>query len=222
MSTRSDVRVKREEHPLPRTPEAISSLVDSIVRGGSVQKIIIENGRPVRVYRNVVTEDEFEEQDMDIDAALRNAPMFEHSGEGRPLRILFELTQGLTEEKQRPVCFVSGQNSKGIVYQWLGIEKKSLVIGNEELFGIPLIRIRSLPEETLILCGSPYADAEPKDITLALKVTMEVHNESVDGDVGQGGSDSEGVAQGDEELENGGGGDGPVTWVPQSVDRGKS
>jgi len=210
MSNRFDIRTRREEYGLPASIDGIIDLIRKILTPGAVQKLVLELGRPIIVHRAVKEEGELIEEEIDFDSVLRNVQMVEYGETKDPFHALFEVCQMLRAEKLLPVYLVTSQHKK-ILPKWLGVEIRQMLLQEESIMGIPVRRLKSLPGETLVVCGSPYSDAEAADITVAVKLTMEVKDETVEQDAGRGGGHSEEDDSGDGIVGNppDGGGRGP-------------
>jgi hypothetical protein len=130
----------------------------------------------IRVVREV-EDHELGEDEVTWDGALRNVPtMLEYSSEGAPwAQVITDMFLLCQQERLRAVAWVVGVGEEDLLGQWLEIEKRDLpvTLPIRELHGLPVYTVRSLPEETLILCCSKYAGADPSEITLAIKTAME-------------------------------------------------
>jgi hypothetical protein len=174
----------REEYPLPPTVDGICSLVRNCLEGGLVQRVHIENGRPVVIYREL-PEGEFDEGGSSIDGVLRNMELLEYapagyaSGTASPFEMLFDIFYVIASRGLVPMRFFSGTGGRKLLERWLMLEERGLppMRNNPTIIGVPLTRLLSMPEETLILCGAPYADSSNEEIALGVKITLEVRDE---------------------------------------------
>jgi len=181
MSSRSK-SVRTEKYPRPRTPEAVCSLVREILtQPGLVQRIEIDVDEPVRVQRQV------EEGDPDLveiqeswDGALKNVEGFlEYYSEGASsFQVIFDMLQLVAFERLHGTCWVTGVGQQGLLSRWFEFEERGMpATGIDTILGLPVHRLGSLPEETLILCGSKYLQAEPSEIELVVKTSIEIRSE---------------------------------------------
>lgn len=167
--------LRRETHPLPKTPTGIGGLVQEILKsGGWVERIVIQNGEPVQAYR-YVEDNGLGEEDIDLQSALRKADLVEldYKPSDDPWRQIGSSMQALRYEGLWSVCWVVGSNTDYL--------RKWLNLGNWEdlsyLLGVPVQKDNSLPPETLILAGAKNSEAQVRDIVAAFKLVMEEHRE---------------------------------------------
>lgn len=185
---------KIEKHLLPQTTEGICALLRDILDNGRVQRVEMDvEDAFLRVVREV-EDHELAEDEVTWDGALRNVSvMMEYSNEeamwAQVLADMFLLAQ---QERLRAIAWVVGAGEEDLLSRWLEIEKRSLPVTPpiRELCGLPVHVVRSLPEETLILCCSKYTGAEPSEITWAIKTAMEIRDETYHETTYRSGSDS--------------------------------
>ena len=177
MSSKSKVR--KEKYPLPEDSESIIALVRSILEGGRVQRIELDINGPVRVLREVEIEDpDLVEPDINLDAALRNTEMIEYSSEGaESFQVLVDMM--LLAQSKRPycICWATGAGEY-LIPEWLELEARGMrLMGVDTLLGLPIHRLRSLPDDTLILCASSNKEADPAEVNFAVKTDIEIRSE---------------------------------------------
>ena len=175
MSNKSEPKTRVEKYPLPPTVDGICDLVREILSPGLVQRLEIEVSKPVRVVR-VVEEEEagLLEEDVDLDGRLRNIEMIEYTSEGAgPFQTVFDMMHIIQEARLHPVCWATGA-SEPFLSEWFELAARGMPTRIKTLNGLPIKQLKSLPEDTLILCGSGYPSAEPSELTLAVKVAVEL------------------------------------------------
>jgi hypothetical protein len=180
-----------EKFNLPDTVDGICSLVRQILNDGAVRRIELDTEDVVRVVRTTEV-DSLEEPMTDWDYAVRNVEdMVEYSSAGASaFQVLVDMPYLVQKENLKCVCFVTGNDESNLLEQWLELRERGMPTGAEGLLGHPLYRLRSLPEEALILLGSRYANPDPSEISFAVKTTIEVRSDderhtgsSIDGGV---------------------------------------
>lgn len=187
MSRKSDQVLVRENHALPRTKAGISTLVRELLEhGGACERIIIEQGQPVRVWRWQDVDD-MEEGATSLDGALRNAEMLEYTNpneDSTAAEVVMHMMHILSAESSHPVCWVLGPGTEALE-KWLQLKELGLPVGLKDLMHVPFQHLESLPPETLILAGSAVIEGDVGDIRVAVKAAMEPRRES-DGEVVDG------------------------------------
>lgn len=183
MSSRYE-HLKREEYDLPRDVKGIVALVQQVLSmDGPVHKIVLESGRGALVYRQL-PEGEIAEEDLSIDGALRNSEIIEYDNDGAsPFEKIHDMFRIVSDDGLHPVCWVTGINREDLLNQWFSNEERGL--GNakqDSLLGIPVERVSTLPEDTLILCGAPYEDSAYKDVVVGVRTSVEVFDDEDEAD----------------------------------------
>jgi hypothetical protein len=175
MSSKSDLKTKIEKYPLPSTVDGICSLVREILGPGLVQRIEIDINNPVRVIRALDTkETDLEEVDIDLEGALRNVAMIEYTSEdASPFQIVYDMMVLVEQEKLNAVCWATGA-SEAFLCDWFELGPRGMPSNMRRLLGLPIHTLNTLPEDTLILCASPYPSAEASEISLAIKTAIEI------------------------------------------------
>lgn len=168
-------RVRVEKYPLPATTDGIVSLVREVLSQGKVQRIELDNENDVRVLRELEAEDpDLVEPDVSLDGALRNVEMIEYSSEGASsFQVVVDMTQLMRHENHHCICWAIGTGDD-LLEQWLEFRERGMPSDINFLLNLPVRRLRSLPEDTLILCGSKYPGAEAEEVTLAVKAAVEI------------------------------------------------
>jgi hypothetical protein len=175
-SGKSKTRVEVERYPMPETTEGLCKLVQALFEKGGIKRFEIDG--LVRVTRESEIDPDMTEPNKSWEEALQgleNFIEFNPKNSTDPAMVLLYLTNLIERKGLKPVCFAAGPDT-GLLSLWLGLGE--LEIGLEALFGIPVRRMNSLPEETIILCGAPIRDADPTEIEFAVKTTIEVRTKN--------------------------------------------
>jgi len=181
MSNKSKARTRVEKYPLPTTADGICSLMREILLAGSVQRIELDVNLPVRVVRGLSDAETGLDEEVDLDGSLRNLEMVEYTSEGAgPFQTLFDMMQLIHVEKLIPTCWVTGEGVGHLLSEWLELRARGMPSGTEHLVGLPVHRVKMLPEDTLLLCGSPYPNAGFDELTMAIKTAIEIRRPSND------------------------------------------
>jgi len=193
MSNKSEKRLER--YALPGDVDGICALIRKIVNGGSVARIELDNDDPlVRAWRWVAKGD-FEENSITWDGAIRNVPGLEyHSPGATSFQVLVDMMLLAQKEGPYAVLWVTGRGGKDLIFKWLELEERGVPIHDfDQLQGIPLMELKSLPSDTLVLCCSKHRNAEPEEITATIKAAIELrkNNEPFIKNVDQGGNHSQ-------------------------------
>lgn len=176
---------KIEKFALPTSTDGVCALVREVLSpdlDGSVTRIEVDVELGVRVSRQI-KEVDLVEDDVTWDAALRNAPDFlEYHSEGAsPFQVVFDMMHLLQAEGLLPVQWVAGFSEVDLVGQWLNLKERGLPTGVRRILGVPFQYLRSLPEDSIILCGSKYIDSQPEEMSLAVKAAIELDRETTHG-----------------------------------------
>jgi hypothetical protein len=190
--------LQRDEIPLQSSKtQDILGVLQHVLQQRVAQRIVIESGR-VLVYRPRGDEP-LEDNDVSLDGALRNSELIEYENtEGNAFEMIFDIMQLVASEKLFPVCWATGKKQDEILQKWVALEERGMPPDAlDTLVMIPVVRLQTLSEDTLILCASRHEDGEAKDIVVGIKTVMELRDEEeasseADHPVGD---DSEGHAQ---------------------------
>lgn len=176
-SNKSDLALQREEYPEPNSKKGVVSLVDEILKiQGGVERIILERGQPVRVWRWTEKNDLFEESPT-LEGALAHAEIIEYVNPDESKTApeeLFHVMSVLKNEAHKPVCWATGRNQTGLLRKWLRVDEQGVPFDQSELLGIPIEHLKSLPEDTLLLCGARHYNADTHEVTIAIKTAIEI------------------------------------------------
>lgn len=178
-SSRFDAPVVKETYDLPGSLGEILQLLEGILAGGGVQSLELEVGKPVKVFRATRSHPE----ENDLDGVLRNVELFEYLAEDHTsIDKLFGMLNLISSEGLFPACWATGPDVRGILDQWLFVDRLGLRTGVENLMGVPVKRVKSLDEDVLILCGSREIVSSVDDIVLAIKTDIEMRGEDYERD----------------------------------------
>lgn len=167
--------LQKEKYPCPDTVDGICSLIREVLSKGRIQSMEFSLGAPVRVVRSVeVDNPDLIEPDLDWEGALRNVEMTEYyNKDAEPYQVVVDVMHLMQSEGLTCTCWVTGTGGGGLLDKWFKFKERGLPVGVRSLLGRPVHRVKSLPEDTLVLCGSRYPDADPDEVDLAIKVAIE-------------------------------------------------
>jgi hypothetical protein len=166
------------EVPMPGGLQEILDTVKSVLQQRKVQSVLLKLGCPITFTRMVKQDEatqrrrEEDEGGMKLGDVARNVQMEEYSGSkihGGPTEILVDMLLGL-EARRLHLSYI-GVGPETRLFDWLSIDKVAYG-GIENLGGAPLVRDKSIPDEVLILFGSPYRAARIDQVTYATKSHM--------------------------------------------------
>lgn len=189
--------MKREQHRLSTgQTEEILSVLREVLEPRDVHKIVIESGHPMLVYRQKSEEaDPLEEEDISLDGAIRNSDMIEYDNQGASsFEIVHDMFYILLSEGMNPVCWATGPEQGAQTLEgWLKLEERGLPRPKnmDNLLGQPVFRLKTLPQDTILLCGSSRDGGEAQDVEFVIKATVEMRDKneasrSIDRPVGNG------------------------------------
>lgn len=152
----------KESETLPDNRKAIVSTFEKILQRGGVQKVVVQLGKPIEVFRNVqkLEEDETvpeEVLEQDLFNAARNAemtPFSPPSEEVHPLEYV-RLAFGLfSRSRLKPKAFLIHQWKE--LFEWLGIDHTDA----GEIFGVPVYQHQEMPDRAMLFMASHFDDTE--------------------------------------------------------------
>jgi hypothetical protein len=227
-SSKSDHVLSREEYPEPQTKAGFPALVRQVLeQPGGVHRIVMERGQPVRVWRWTEKND-LMEGDRTLDMALASADIIEYVNPDETKTApeeLFHMLSVLNNEKHVAVCWATGRDQTGLFRRWLRVDEQGVPYDEDHLCGIPVERLKSLPEDTLLLCGAPHVSADIADVTLAIKLAIELREhhdqEVVERNADRVGHPAQERRRPTGASENGARGDDGQGWVPPSFLRSR-
>lgn len=178
MSSRSDTRTTRL--PLPKSADQVAVTVETLIaQGGLVRLDLLFEEGLVRVIEKVSGDVPFEEE-TSWDGALRNVEMEEYSSPGaESFQVVVDMMLLISHRRCHPAQWVTGVGGEALIEKWLELDERGMPVKCDQLMGVPLIELKSLPEETLVLCGSRYPDAGPEEVSFAVKTTVELRRYDV-------------------------------------------
>lgn len=176
---------KLERYPLPPTADGICTLIRDILDIGHVGRIEIDTADAyIRAWR-FVEKGEMEEPDISWDGALRNVrTMLEYTSEGATaFQTVVDMMLLAQEHGLRGSMWAVGFGGVELLRQWFTLNERNLPVQDiASLVGVPIRELKSLPRETLILCCSAAPNADPSEITMAIKTAIELRSNYVEGD----------------------------------------
>ena len=182
-SPKSEQSLQKEEHVMPVSKAGIVSLVREVLDlPGGVQRILLEKDQPVRVWR-WVEKNELLEGARTLDVALQESDIIEYDNpdptKSAPEE-LFHMLLILENDRHFPVCWATGTDQTKLLRKWLKVDEQGVPFNEKSLLGIPIERLKSLPEDTMLLCGAAHVGGEGGDVTLAVKLALELRGEKDD------------------------------------------
>jgi hypothetical protein len=174
MSSKSEKQL--EKYELPTTIDGICSLIRHILDGGHVSRLEMDNDDAyVRAWRWVERND-LGEPDINWDGALRNVEMMEYSSErASPFQVLVDMMLLATDRGLKCTTWALGMGGSALLKDWLSLKSRNMPVGIPAyLLGLPIRELKSLPSETLILCCSKFPNADPSEVSFAIKTTIDV------------------------------------------------
>jgi hypothetical protein len=145
-----------------------------------VKRVEIDTKEAIRVFRWVDT-DGMEEIELDLEGVLRNVePLVEYDNPAAAAsEVLLDMFHLARAEKTVPCAWVTATGNEAFLDDWIGHQKRGMPGDLRTLFGLPVYRLKSLPDEALILCATPYETGAIGEVSFAVKATMEVVNEPI-------------------------------------------
>jgi hypothetical protein len=165
------------ETPMPSGLQEILEAIKGVLQQRKVQSLKLELGRPI-VFTRFVKQAEATQKRREEDAggmalgeAVRNIQLeeFQIKKDSVPSYTFFQMLLAL-EARRLHLAFI-GVGPETRLFDWLGIDKVAYG-GIENLGGAPLVRDKNLPDEALIMFGSPYRNARIDQVTYAIKSHM--------------------------------------------------
>lgn len=167
-----------EEYETPM-PKGISEILDAIkhvLQQGKIQSVLLKLGSPIRFTRFIKQEEvtrkrkQEGEGEMKLGEAARNVQLEEFQGKSKSPSDVLLLMMLALEMRQLHLSFVGvGANTR--LFEWLGLDQVAYG-GIENLGGALLVRDNNIPDEALIMFGSPYRQSRVDQVTYAIKTHM--------------------------------------------------
>jgi hypothetical protein len=222
-TTVSKSAVRTEKYQLPATVDGICALVREVLNGGHVRRLELDNDDSfVRAHR-WVEGDDLAEDEVTWDGALRNVKLMDeyYSDGATSFQVVVDMMLLAQEEGLHGTCWVIGTGGGDLLRKWFEVDERKLLVGGiNTLLGLPIHRVKSLPDETLILCCSKYPSADQTEIEMAVKTTIDLrrdHDTRADQDIGGGGNHPQEHAPAANQLALTTGGLRRVAWRPSGA-----
>lgn len=160
----------KEQYDLPSSHPLIAAEVERILGLGLIQKLVLEVGEPIRVFRFVKrdpNEPPLEEIELkDLYNAARNTNMENFHFSGDPMRTIFEALAFMRRGEAIPKAFLC--NNYNAVRRWLELPYNFYV---QHIFEVALFEEAEIPEDSLLLIGRDPADEEV--VTISYRIAMD-------------------------------------------------
>ena len=156
-----------------RSEEAILAAVKNVVSQPGVVRFQVDAAEDAIKYWRLMSQDEADSFGISFDAALAVVdmeeydPYSEEDESPRPSYVqLFEMFEMVEEAGFIPSFILTGRPIQKL-RKWIPFSRKA-----KRIYGIPLHFVETIEEDVLVVCGSPYADADITDLKYAVKVTL--------------------------------------------------
>jgi len=172
--------IRTEKYALPDTIDGICSLVREILSGGHVKSLELDNDDSFARARRWSENLELEEDSVSWDGALSNVPVLQeyYSDGAEPFQIVVDMMLLAQQENMYGIGWAIGVDGEDLLRKWFDVDGRKLPVSRiDSLLGVRVKRLKSLPEDTLILCCSKYRSEDPEDIVMAIKTSMELEKE---------------------------------------------
>ena len=181
MSSKSEKHI--EKYELPSSIDGICSLIRHLLEQGHVARLELDHDDAyLRLWRWIEKGD-LDEPDINWDGALRNLDNFLEYGseDASAFQIVLDMMTLAGSNNLFGSCWTIGTGGRELLKEWLALKERGMP--NTDLYrlaGIPVLELKSLPVETLILCCSKFPNADPAEISLAIKTTVDTRGSHVE------------------------------------------
>jgi hypothetical protein len=156
-----------EHHPYTGVGvDALGAQITAILKGiPEAQRIVLDATKQyIHLERFVKGEPDKAEEQARYDFLLGNIPMHEYVPEKKlpPYEFVFNMFRQVTDEGLEVVLALSG--NLVTLDKWIPLSKKL-----PKLFGVPVRRLKNVPEDLLIICGAEWIEPEIEDIKFTVK-----------------------------------------------------
>lgn len=153
---------------IPYTGKGVENLVTMVRKiledNPYTQELILRVGKPIEIAR-LVKSDEVPEP-VTVHDTVRTRQMEEYDSTDSSAEVaIMGMFNILDKESLFPTCFLIGVQSR--LYKWLDIPRRSTMV-----CGVELSKSDQIPDDVVILCGSPVKGGQPEDIELSVKTTI--------------------------------------------------
>jgi hypothetical protein len=172
------------EIAMPKSLQDIIDAVQDVLQLRRVQSVSLKLGCPIR-YTRFVKQDEATQKrreevegGMQLGEVVRNIQLEEFPFQKETSAPQTFLHMLLALEVRRLHLAFIGIGPESRLFDWMGIDKVAYG-GIENLGGATLVRDKNLPDESLIMFGSPYQHARIDQVTYAIKSHMFLEGEDL-------------------------------------------
>lgn len=173
--------LKTKKYALPSTVDGICSLVREILSEGRIKRLELDTEDSFVRAQQWTENTGLEEDAVSWDGALRNVSAIQeyYSDGATSFQVVVDMMLLAQESGLTGVCWATGAEHDQLLRRWFDVDKRQLPVAQiDQLLGLPVRRLKSLPEETLILCCSKYRNSDPEDVSMAIKTSIEFRREN--------------------------------------------
>lgn len=172
--------LRPEEHPLPQGRKELLARIETLLSEGGVQKLIIELGRPIKLFR-LIPKDELlspppQAPDDDLWIRLHNSLLEETvavTGVAPnvigPTALFFGFDEVRKRGMRPAALFVP---SMALFRTWMGLSKGYQV---DQVFGVPVSAPPDMPGDAVVLAAVSYDELNPE--AYGIRIPMDLPKE---------------------------------------------
>ena len=165
------------EVPSNTGTEGFIHTLREVLKLSRIQEIKIDSRGQVTFKRFVLDQEEPENNfrvnftDVEPYAVIRNASVKEFSPGGLPAPVVVGMMfDKASQESMSPLAFATGAHS--VLKDWYRYTSGYTLEASDQLFGLPLLPDRQIPDTVLLLCTGYGRDASFLDTRVSYKVEM--------------------------------------------------
>ena len=159
----------KDKIPLSGTdPESIISTVSRILKLDNVVRFNIDARTSMADFWRIPSDADNDEEANPFRGVLRRIDMEEYSPEEETMgeRQFLSMCEILEDAGCFPVFLLTGMPLQDL-RRWIYFPRRSTHIA-----GVPIVKNADLHKDVIILCGSKVKEAEPVDVSFAVKMTL--------------------------------------------------
>lgn len=154
--------LSREEHILPKTRKEVVARIETLLGQGGVQKLIVEVGRPMQLFR-LVHKDEYTSPPPELPAddvwnQLRNGKLEDLDAKSSlsPHQLLFFAFDQVVKLRLKPLQFFIADEK--LVRRWLKLEENYAL---RQMFGVDVSMVKEVPRDCVVLAAGSHDALNP-------------------------------------------------------------